>query len=347
MAGSKPKTPFFSIDVSYWTIIVWRLLNPWPSLVIVKASEYTEDPKFIEHCAGVRSIGASLGAYHFARPGDMGNQAKMFIDIIRKALFTAKEVLVFDFEDRRVTLRQMKQWLDHVERETGMRPIIYARKEMIDEKVNLEYGGIPPEWFNLYFWWFAGYPIPNANVFESIPAGYIAKGVRRERAIMWQYDDKGVLPGSVGNNNDLNWVSREWARLIGLPETKPGGLDMGFKYSIKPTSSAGSKVRKDHNTATTSIQVGSIPFTEYGFGDEDWIAPADVLGVCKKDDRWLKVLKVGTQTVVGWVAEIHLGARFATIETLDPTPPVDPPVDENEIEKIVVHYKDGTTVTVP
>ena len=339
MAGSQPKLPFFCIDVSYWTIIVWRLLNPVPALVIPKVSEDEfADPKFFDHCEGTRSIGARLGGYHFLRPGDIGDQAETFIAGVRQARFTAREILVCDFEDRRNTLRQMKQWLDHVERAMGIRPLIYCRAEMINEKIHEEYDDQPPSWFNEYFWWPAGYPLPNADRFSSILAGYIPRGVRRDRVAMWQYEEKGILTGSMGNQNDYNWVNPDWAALIGLTEATGGTMPENYTYSFTPTNSIGSKVRMDHNTS--ALQVGSLGFGKYAFGFDKWIAPADVVGVCKRGDTWLLILEADGTPLRGWVAEIHLGIRYGTITPLG-TPNPNPDPTEDRPKKVTVEMESG------
>lgn len=93
-------------------------------------------------------------------------------------------------------------------------------------------------------------------------------------------------------------------------------------YSMTPVNN-GTRRRKDHNTFSAYV----LPSVDSGVlveGDELWIAPADGNEV-RKDDRWLKITKVGgvavTETL--WMAQIHKGLiicdNFKEVIT-DPAP---------------------------
>ena len=107
-----------------------------------------------------------------------------------------------------------------------------------------------------------------------------------------------------------------------------------FTYSITPENSIGSKVRFNHDIRAS--QVSSLPFGKDAFGNEKWEAPADLLGVCKKGDIWLKVEEVDGRPMEGWIAEIHMGVRYATITQLD-IPDPGPAPEEPVTVDVVLH----------
>ena len=84
------------------------------------------------------------------------------------------------------------------------------------------------------------------------------------------------------------------------------------------TISSGTRIRKEHNTFSTSI--GSVGANVTVTGDELWTAPADGVEV-KAGDKWLRL----TSPQVGWMAYTHKGVPickdFKEIGT-PPPPPV-------------------------
>jgi len=348
--ASKIKLPVF-IDVSYWTIVEWEALSPIPWLVIAKASEGFQstvgafvDPRFHSHAQNIKARGIRRGAYHFLRPGDVGNQAEFFVSVIKQAGFDKDDILVLDWEDSGSTLRDAIQWLEHIERVTGQRPIIYSSAEVVERL----YAGQPvPPWFREYWWWPAGYPLPNADRFDEIPAGYIPRGLTIENVAAWQYDEDGIYPGIQGNKIDMNWLNPPWMEAIKL--TAPtGGTMPDFVFSITPVYSDGSKVRKEH--AKDSLEINKLQFTKYAFGNVKWVAPVDDANH-KKGDEWLNVWEVNGVPLNGWIAGIHMGVRYATITQIStPTePPPTPPAEEEIVITqtfAATRYVSQTTTTI-
>jgi hypothetical protein len=108
---------------------------------------------------------------------------------------------------------------------------------------------------------------------------------------------------------------------------------LDYLYSITPTELTGSKVRPEPDTGNTALAIG-LPLGKYAYGnrritiaeDKYEIINGESTQVNKAGDVWLEVLEVdGTKlTQQGYIAEIHLGQRFATITELGTPPPTDP-----------------------
>lgn len=333
--ASAIKRPVF-LDISYWTIVEWDALTPLPWLVIAKASEgfqssvgAFQDPRFQSHAKNIKRKGIRRGAYHFLRPGDIGNQAEFFLSCIKEAGFDQNDLLVLDWEDEGNTLKEALQWLEHVERVTGQRPMIYSSAKVVQRL----YENMPaPTWFPKYKWWLAGYPLPNADRFDSIPSWYIPRGLLLEHVAAWQYDEDGVYAGIQGNKIDLNWMNPTWIESINL-KAPEGGTVTTFAFSITPTNTTGSKVRPEPDIGSTPLTI-ALPYGRYAYGNRRITIAEDKfennIQVNKAGDIWLEVLEVnGTPlTVPAYIAEIHLGTRYARITQLG-TPP-EPPTPAKE-----------------
>ena len=106
-----------------------------------------------------------------------------------------------------------------------------------------------------------------------------------------------------------------------------------YIYSITPTGSAGSKVRTEPDTGNTSNL--TLPFGKYAYGNKKLTIAEDKFEggdqVNKAGDVWLEVLEVnGTQLPQpGYIAETHLGRRYATIKQINDSPE-EPPVEPKE-----------------
>lgn len=329
-------------DVSHWKRpINFPALDPKPWLMFTKATESDNilDVMFYEWWKEIRRHGMRRGGFHFLRPGDIGNQADFFVEVISNAGYDNDDIIVLDVEDGENELRDVIQWLEHVERETGKRPIIYSSAIIINVML---LGFAPPAWFNDYYWWLAGYPF-EPDKYDEIWSDYIPRGVRRENVCAWQYSEKGRWPGITGNV-DLNLLSPWWIDEINLLPPIQGEPMPTFIYSFTPAKSAGSQVRKDH-TVLSDKSANAIPFGTFAYGDVKWIAPADGDSV-KKGDTWLEIKK-DDGAVIGWVAEIHLGVRYGTVNEInppgDPDPTPEPNPDTNRLE-VNVQYIGGKLI---
>lgn len=338
------KVPAF-IDISYWQVVEWESLLPLPWLIAAKASEgfqstvgAFQDARFQSHAKNIKRKGIRRMAYHFMRPGDIGNQAEYYISCIKQAGFDKDDLHVMDWEDYGNTLKEARQWLEHVERVIGQRPIIYSSAEVVQRL----YDGQPmPAWFKDYWWWLAGYPEPDADRFNAIPSWYIPRGLTIENVAAWQYDEDGVYPGISGNSVDLNWLNPKWIQAINL-KAPEGGTSMSYLYSITPTNTTGSKVRPEPDTGSAALP-DSLPYNKYAYGNKKITIKQDKYEVINNvnikvnqvGDVWLEVLEVNGAVLdtPAYIAEIHLGSRFARITQL--STPTDPPPTTEPKEDIV------------
>jgi GH25 family lysozyme M1 (1,4-beta-N-acetylmuramidase) len=339
--ASQIKLPVF-LDISYWTVVEWDALVPLPWLVCAKASEgfqstigAFQDPRFQDHARNIKRKGIRRSAYHFLRPGDIGNQAEFYISVIKQAGFDQNDILVLDWEDAGNTLKDAIQWLEHIERVTGQRPLIYSSAQVVERL----YGTLPPSWFKDYKWWLAGYPLPNADSLDTIPDWYIPRGLSLEHVAAWQYDEDGVYPGILGNKIDLNWMNPTWMEAIKLKPPTQGEHMTDFTFSITPAFSTGSKVRPEPDTGNTPLANIVLPFGKYAYGNRKITITQDKfennIQVNKVGDIWLEVLEVNgvALSMPAYIAEIHMGTRYATITQLvtptDPPPPTPEPAKED------------------
>lgn len=312
-------------DGSHWKApITFATLSPLPWLMFTKVSEGDDprydDPYFLPWFHLMKLYGIRRGGFHFLRPGDIGNQAERFLRLIRQAPLAEDDIPVLDWEDKGNSLADAKQWLEHVHRETGIRPIIYTGAYIVEPL----YDGKPvPSWFKDYLWWVSGYP-DDPDPFTEIPMAYVPRGLTRANICAWQYSARGRWTGVTGNV-DLNLLSPWWVASLGL--SAPKGVDMNFVFSITPVFSNGCSVRPDHTTNNTKIT--GLPHGKFAFGmnGTPWEATASD-AYHTKGDKWWQVthldgnpIMVDGQPVSAWIAEIHNGKKVSTVTLLSAPPP--------------------------
>ena len=302
------KTPAW-IDLSSWDSgINFRALYPKPWIIVSRATlgESFIDPEFLNFYFQTKINGIRAGSFHFLKPGDIGNQADLYLETIRNAQYQAGDILCLDWEDPANTPIQALQWLIHVERESGIRPIIYSSREIVKAALK---GAPPPSWFSDYFWWPAGYP-NDPDLFQSIPTFYIPPGVPAEKIAGWQYSEDCRYPGCI-SDTDINWISPAWAQSINLkPPTDGNNMN---KFSVTPEYQDGNRVRRDHSTK--SEIVGFLPFGKYAFGDGD---PFELPG-----EIWHPVTEVNGASIIGWIATTYNHDPKAVVTQIN-NPPTDP-----------------------
>lgn len=159
--------------------------------------------------------------------------------------------------------------------------------------------------------------------------------------LFWQYTSSGDGPahGVSSQEIDLNWYCCDQATYkerFNLEGEQPPMAT--YIYSITPTGSAGSKVRPEPDTGNTSFM--TLPFERYAYGNQRVTIAEDKfengVQVNKAGDIWLKVLEVNGSvlTQTGYIAEIHLGQRYATIEQIN-TPPNPEPSEDLVITQVI------------
>jgi lysozyme len=200
-AVARDKVP--GIDVSkYQRRIDWRrVATTNVRFVILRASlgnSYV-DTKYRRNVDGATRHGLVVGAYHFAKPNrarwDPKAEANHFLRVARNAPGDVLPVLDIEYSgglSRTQLWRWAKRWLRHVERETGVRPMIYSGNYFWER-----YMGNTP-WFgrNGYPHWVAHWYVRRPDVPGRHWGG--------RGWTFWQWSAKGRVPGIRGPV-DLDW----------------------------------------------------------------------------------------------------------------------------------------------
>ena len=194
-------------DVSrYQTDVDWqRAKKAGISFVFIKATEGGDrlDAGFHDHWRAARAAGMPRSAYHFfyfCRPAH--EQAQWFIRNVPKEAGVMPHVLDMEWNHLSPTCRvrppaatvqrEMKIFLDIIERHYGKRPIIYTTIDFYNENRLSEFKG--------YDWWL-----------RSV-ANHPDKIYNRERFLFWQYTGTGEVPGIKGDAdiNVFNGTAAQW-----------------------------------------------------------------------------------------------------------------------------------------
>lgn len=179
------------------------------SFVFIKATEGGDrvDDYFDEHWRMSKAAGIPRSAYHFyyfCRPA--AEQARWFIQNVPKEAGTLPPVLDMEWNHlspscklrppAAVVQKEMKIFLDIVERHYGKRPIIYTSIDFFDDN-NLSS--------------FRGYPYWLRSV-----AGHPTERYGEHPFTFWQYTGTGVIPGIRGNAdiNVFNGDLKAWQRWL-------------------------------------------------------------------------------------------------------------------------------------
>lgn len=201
---------------------------------------------------------------------------------------------------------QYKAWLDLVEAELKVRPIVYSSKWM------LAYAG-NPAWIKDYKLWVAQYP--NNPDGQDAPA-YLP--INANDWWMWQYTDKLPLAGFTGDANVFNGSSEEWAAEYGGGGVvEPPEPPVEETMEITPKDRIGSKIRS--GPGTLYPQIGSLT---YGF----FLEVAALKGTAGSE-QWALVKYNGND---GWIATWYQGEQTAVL--LGTLPPVGEPTRTHVIE---------------
>ena len=153
------------------------------------------DEHFSTYTANAKNAGMAISFYHVAyiHPEvavvtDSANQANYFVENYKKAGVTP-EFLVLDIENpTTIGKAACEQWIktfcDTVKAHTGIDVIIYSYKPWLDEHL------APTHKLGIHRLWIANY---NAALKTPLlPVGW-------KTYFMWQYNDKGTIPGIHGN----------------------------------------------------------------------------------------------------------------------------------------------------
>lgn len=175
------------------------------SFVFIKATEGGDmlDPMFAEHWRGATAAGIPRSAYHFyyfCRTGR--EQAEWFIRNVPRDPTAMPHVLDMEWNHLSPTCRlrppadevqrEMRVWLEMVERHYGKRPVIYTSIDFYRDNRLHEFKG--------YDWWL-----------RSV-AGHPNQRYDNEKFLFWQYTGTGIVPGITGDAdiNVFHGTEAEW-----------------------------------------------------------------------------------------------------------------------------------------
>jgi len=195
--GGTPVTPppkwTPGIDVSnHQGQIDWPLVaRCGPQFAVIKATEGTDylDPYFAANWKAAMDNGLVRGAYCFGKPskGSGHNDARHFLDVVNDQGIARGDFLVLDLEDPDVSptadlLAYTVDWLGTVKAAVGFNALLYSghyflSPHNLEGKIELKNNGL----------WLASY---QANP-PPVPKGW-------DYWTMWQFTDRGVIPG-IGN----------------------------------------------------------------------------------------------------------------------------------------------------
>lgn len=182
--------------------------------VIHKATEATafDDDKYKARRAMAADANLLWGAYHFLRPGQVLLQVEFFL---RFAAPDDKTLIACDYEDPKVPVEQLIEFMDRLESKLGRMPVLYCG-HVLKEKLKR-----PEPRLTRYRLWLAQYgPVAKP------PIGW-------DDVWLWQYSDGSVGPSphvvpGVNSPVDCNhfkgtdeMLRADWAGGAPLPKAEP------------------------------------------------------------------------------------------------------------------------------
>lgn len=206
-----PKNPIdtliLGIDVSHFQgDIDWKKIKDANiQFAYDKATQgnHYKDPEYDKNKTGARSAGLIHGSYHFFTSNQPGlDQAKHFCTVIDHRESDMPPVL--DLEQgsivNGVTIlafqKEVMEWLNEVERQLGVKPIIYTNHPFGDQYLD------NPD-FSAYELWIAEYGVSS----PKIPKQWKEKGW-----LIWQRSERGSIEGAIGDvDHDLFNPARSFA----------------------------------------------------------------------------------------------------------------------------------------
>jgi GH25 family lysozyme M1 (1,4-beta-N-acetylmuramidase) len=279
------KEPFV-VDVSSWEDKQdWSKISPRPFAAIARAtySNYLIDSSLAHNWAEWREHGIRKTAYGFPIPVfGADDQAKLFVKAMKGVGGWDEGDLppVLDFEQAGFTAHQIKVWLDRIDGEFGVKPIIYTRADIWETICN----EFAPEWTSNYPLWVGWYPYTNyIDANSTVPENRMPKGW--DKWALWQYSEAGKLEFDPYNGYDFNVMSGWYKTEILDTTIDPPSIEIpsdlkqytlvgdGEKviFNRTPDDNENDKIQLNYwLSSQQSISVGEIPkYRKHYKGDVD------------------------------------------------------------------------------
>jgi GH25 family lysozyme M1 (1,4-beta-N-acetylmuramidase) len=291
------------VDVSHWQgSIDWqKVANAGFRFVFAKATDGRSyvDPTFATNLAGASRAGVLVGAYHFARPDDSTNDARIeadhFVDASGIGAGNLRPVLDIEVSGgltpAEIT-RWALTWLARVRARLGVTPMVYTSPY-----------GWQTRFGDTTAVADAGYPLWIAHWNVSSPT-LPAKGWSGDGWTFWQYSNCGDVPGIHGCVDVDRYGSTYLPRMVirrlevGVEDADGGGPD-GVVTSTPSGIDCGAACGRNFDAGTV-VTLSATPSSGAYF--TEWSGACEGAGTCS-------VTMSGDRTVT---------ASFTT----DLTPPV-------------------------
>jgi GH25 family lysozyme M1 (1,4-beta-N-acetylmuramidase) len=266
------------IDVSYYQGVVdWNRVKAAGidfAFIRVSDGEVFKDPKFTNNWSGARSAGVIRGAYQFFRPNqNIAAQARIMIDAIGEHqpgdLPPVLDVEATGGVSAKNLATKIGQWVDQVEAEVGVKPIIYTGKYFWRDQV----GGSTA--FEDHPLWIAHF----TALCPSIPAPW-------SRWTFHQHSEKGKVAGITGNVDldNFNGTLAELQAFAAGGSPSPGGTSEALPFFWQVQTDGSHTFVAEPPAAVTRVEIRvdnyliggaavasgraiiNYSFTDYGLG---------------------------------------------------------------------------------
>ena len=181
----------YGIDISSWQSDL-DLSKIAFDFAIVKATEGITyvNPYYRGHARQALNIGEKLGLYHYAQNGQhtAAQEAEHFINQCRD--YIGKAVLVLDWEEQISDVNWALEWLQIVEQQTGVKPLIYMSESVVNA---YDWSSVTNAGYGLWVAKYRDYD-PDLN-YDMSNAGREPQVKYWDFYAMWQFTSSGRLDG--------------------------------------------------------------------------------------------------------------------------------------------------------
>ena len=306
-------------DLSHWAgnVNFNTMYDAGAKYCIIKASDANrdtgwqwEDVRFDENARKMFTHGKILaGCYHWLQASlDPKVAADFYLERYNRFNFHFPPVL--DFEETSVFSKGLANhyiwcaevWLDHVERQTGRKPIVYTANWYTKQFNQSKLG-----WMGAYPLWVASYPWIWTSLSRPVMPGKIW-----DDWTFWQYsadnNGRGREFGVDSQNIDLNWFKGSYADLLAfLKVSEPSPLP---SEPVPPTG----------DTMFIIEMLGHLRIRKTPNGAETghFALRGEIHNSDKMKDGWYRITRQG---VTGWIG----GGQWTRITEVTQPPEPDPP----------------------
>lgn len=202
------------IDISSWQENI-KLKLVQCDFVIVKVTEGVNyiNPFCDQHLQTALNLNKKIGFYHYAQNANNSAQAEAEFFINNSKGYFGKGIPVLDWEEATHDVAWALEWLQIVERVTGVKPMIYMSESVVN---SYDWSPVVANGNGLWVAKYKGYdPIYN---YDMSNAGTEPQVKYWNFYAMWQYTSSGRLDGYSGNLdcNIFYGDQTAWDKYVGV-----------------------------------------------------------------------------------------------------------------------------------